>query len=253
MICYGTYRFLISIAPFVDIPRVSVVLARFPKLPLPWTVTIILAGFAFIVFEGGYRLRCAAICEANQALQKKDEEIHRLVWSPDRPQIELLCWAPIPSTHPEARQADTRSGVLQNGFQIKNHGEPAYDVTVESFQLGENVVAKSKPISSIAGGDTGFALIWLEGPGFSPLAQALPWFDLLLHLHKLVWSEPSPLPYAGARPNWTTSVSVIYRAGNGQGYRTEQELRYIPYQDRIEFSSPIYKIQEQRRPEGRAM
>src|SRR5208283_3794130 len=96
----------------------------------------------------------------------------------------LICferWGEIPSDDSVALQLrDGSSGeqhFAQHGFHLVNDGDPAYEITLEAFDLSTAVVTKGATISRIEREGKGFALVCLDG--FPPHMFAIGKWNLI--------------------------------------------------------------------------
>ncbi len=103
------YGFITNPPPFVDIHLpLSFVL---PKLPLTWAAVIALAGIAFIVFEGGYRLRQTEQAQGLQDKKAAEEAYETLQQRLHNLSIEFVSVKAVESLCPKdtpGRKADHR-------------------------------------------------------------------------------------------------------------------------------------------------
>jgi hypothetical protein len=157
---------------------------------------------------------------AQKAVAAKDA----LEWPENRPMISFDSWGQV--------EGETGSAIFQHGFYVTNHGGPALEVTLERFEIDDQVWATSRTVSQIGAGSQGFCMVWIEE------APVLAKFMLNHYLEKAVVTRlnSNRLHYGEV---YEVPVSVIYRDFNMVWYRSKTALRYFHKRDRIEFGPPI--------------
>jgi hypothetical protein len=149
----------------------------------------------------------------------------------------LVCferWGEIPSDDSRALQLpDVSPGehhFAQHGFYLVNDGDPAHEITVEAFEIEPSVVTASATIRRIERDGKGFALVGLAGFP-SHMFEIRKW-DLIGAMAKT-----SKDKYGGAlfSPDFSVTVSAIYRDADERWYRSTARLTYIRTQRRLEF------------------
>jgi hypothetical protein len=152
------------------------------------------------------------------------------VRSDEPPKLSLTEWGPIPDDHIHG------VSVGQTGFKIVNDGTgAAYDITIEDFDVGIGVSAKSKTLSRVEGGrGTAYAFVWLDG--YSSLAIDTRKWDLLGAMKQAALAGGEGL----YRPDYSVPVSVIYRDSSDNWSRTFAPLTFIRSQNCLEIGAPRY-------------
>lgn len=145
--------------------------------------------------------------------------------SPAYPQLSITKWMPIPENHALA-------GRGQTGFEIVNDGGAvAYDASVETFEVEDGVVIKSAVIERIEANGTSFAIAWIDGYGRSPV-DSTKW--KLLDAMRRASSRSGVAAY---QPNYTRTVSIVYRDAEEHWFRSFAPLNFIPSQNRLTLGS----------------
>lgn len=222
-----------------------------------WILTVIVPFVVVLAIDAAYRIITApwrvyqdqerefANAEAEQdrrfsevkrELAEARSEIERLIWLPGRPQVHIREWSQIPADHAAAIYSPQMPGMKQHGFVLQNDGGPALEVHVEDFSIQSKLTAKSDTVSRL-GAEGGFTLVWMEGT-FGGIGIESKW-DLLYKLRRISDELYSEQSYRPDGP--TVQLSITYRDSRGQRYRTLQEMKYIPAQNRIAFGAPKYE------------
>ena len=157
--------------------------------------------------------------EESKAAAKKCPELDEQL-TDKGPRLTITGWGQINS----ASEVQVHAyDILQCGFHIRNVGEIASEVKVDTFALmprGVEQKIASIPARTII--DEGFVAIYLENQQ-SPIYK---WqFEELLH------------ECFGAQPNQRHAVpiSITYGDFNGRHYRAEWELSYMPLRREVTF------------------
>lgn len=243
---FATYSPLVRLGNWADT-------SKWPKLPLSCAVGLILACFAYVLIEGGYRirekrdatigeqsggfsrerLRNVALMQGVEQLTKSNEglkaDIQRLLNCPaDRPFVSFTAWGPTKGISAAGTE------VFVKGFYLVNDGAPALEVNVEKFGTLSGFTAFGTTVARIAGHDAGFSPIVVAG--VNPLLK----YDLNRQL-SAAWDnafESGQVKYGGPL---MVAVSVTYRDINDLWYRSVGALMYTPARssvcEKIEFTT----------------
>lgn len=169
---------------------------------------------------------------ARVALINAKNDIERLTWPEDRPQISFVSWGQM---RPQFMTPGNEDSALlaQHGFYLHNDGGAALEITVEIFDIAHNLTAVGSTITRIKGKDTGFVPIWIKEE--MPLRR----WALDDALEKAWGDKAQPGDLFDGKP-LEIPVSVVYRDYNQLWYRSRAKLSFYfeAYQKhRIEFSA----------------
>lgn len=150
--------------------------------------------------------------EAQRKLSELDEQL-----TDKGPQLTIERWANHQNpVHP--------NDAIQYGFYIRNFGETAYTVKVESFTIttpyGASQKVSSVEASSIANDNEGFVPVFIENS--SPVFR---W-----HLEELLLES-----YNRTHTQHVIPISITYADARGRHYRASWELIYVPIRRELKF------------------
>lgn len=144
----------------------------------------------------------------------------------ERPRVVFVNWGPRPEADP------TPHFPGQSGFYLQNDGGPAYEITLENFSVASGRNVAGTPLNRIGPGESGFMFVNLQGYG--PVPNPAKW-----DLPTAMVNARHPDLIEGPDP--AVTVSIRYRDGDGQKFRSTATLTLIRSQRRPVFSSTSFE------------
>jgi hypothetical protein len=153
--------------------------------------------------------------ELERLLDAANAELESLRRPDDCPIISIFSWGAIGSGAIE---------LLPHGFYLNNSGQkPAYEVTIQQFQIGEQQAASS-PWNEIRGGGAANAQIPV---GLVGVAGTMGRFDLLGAFNTASKAQDGDTPPYG-RPNFPVTVHIFYRDHRDLWYESIVDVVFVP-------------------------
>jgi hypothetical protein len=180
-----------------------------------WLGTLVIIFFCFGAF--------IAWRKESQKVDDRDAQIERIS-KPDRcPVVRISLWG------------EGREGPLNSGFYLQSEGETAEEIRLEDFEIEPSVIATSRVLPTVIGHQigTGYIPVWIKGD-----VTASKW-DLKGTFQRA--SDARDGRSLHGRPDYTVTVTIVYRDHNDFWYRTNQEIIYVPARFDFEFGPITHK------------
>jgi len=225
-----------------------------------WPYILLIVGFlVFHLARAPKKLddeREAKAVGLKRNIEQLTEQLEKAKCPTDRPMLAFNCWGQrhanfLPETAVAAMRDtphDISPLLLEHGFYLTNDGGgTALEITLETFQVGAQLVALSETLARIEKNNRGFVPVWIKDA--SPrvkwgldMALEAAW-KLQVNESGDVWQDkPIEIP-----------VSVVYRDYNNLWYRSCSTLCYTAdlfYPNHITFTAPTQEPLGLARPES---